>query len=118
MVEFVLNTLIPLALAFLSLGIGVGALILPKISSVMYGAPTNDRGFVQAAGVRDLFIALVIFELWREHEMRLMFLSIFALAIVSAGDALVTWMSGNRKRTPLHAAAALGTAAYSLFMLN
>ena len=113
-----METLIPLGMALLSLSIGVGAIILPGVSSVMYGAVTKDRGFVQAAGIRDLFIAVVIFELWRVQEHRLLFLSILALALVSAGDAGVTWFSGNRKRSPLHLIAAIVTGVYSLYMLN
>ena len=116
--QMILSTLIPLFLALLSLSIGIGALFLPQLSSIMYGAPTNDRGFVQAAGVRDLFIAFVIFELWREQAARPLFLSILALGFVSAGDAWVTWASGNRKRTPLHCAAAVAVAVYSIYMLG
>lgn len=102
----------------MSLGIGLGAIFFPVMSSIMYGAPTQDRGFVQAAGVRDLFIAIMIFAAWQEQATKLLFLSVLALGLVSLGDAFVTWFSGNRKRSPLHFAAGIVVLAYSIYMLS
>lgn len=115
--QMILENLIPLGLALMSLGIGVGALIAPKLSSIMYGAPTNDYGFVKAAGVRDFYIAIMIFVLWRDGAGYLLYISVFALAIVSAGDAAITFLNGDRSRSPLHLVAAVGVAGYSVFML-
>ena len=117
MIDSIFLTWIPVAMAFVSLAIGVGALIAPHASSIMYGAPTRDAGFVKASGIRDFFITLVILELLRQGQTRLMAESFYALAIVSLGDAYVTWTSGNKKRTPAHLAGAAAAAAYATIVL-
>ena len=117
MLGLALTTLVVLAL----LGIGVGALVAPRVASLQFGIlleDTRSLAFLRAMGVRDLVIGVLLALLLAAGRRDLL---AFALA-ASAGVALLDFVVVTRdvapggtppRRSPrlLHACGALGLLA-------
>lgn len=107
---------IPLAwvLAAFLAGIGIFALVAPKLLADLYGTPTGAHGFpfVRAAGLRDIVLAFLLAGA-AHHRITPSLIAISIAAIVLAlGDATIVWSANRRFTQPLlaHLAGALAFA--------
>jgi hypothetical protein len=96
------------------LGIGIGALLAPRVSAQQYGIVLDDAralAYIRAMGVRDLVLAVLLLLLASAARRDLLAVGVVASAAVAAVDFVVV----SRDRPPpaararlLHAGGALG----------
>ncbi len=110
MIGLALTYLVALGL----LGIGVGALLAPRVSAQQYGIVLDDArslALIRAMGVRDVVLGVLLLLLANAERRDLLAFGVVASAAVAAVDFVVV----SRDRTPapararlLHAGGALG----------
>ena len=92
------------------LGLGVGALVLPEWSAQTYGVPVEQGAWVQATGLRDLVLGLVLLALLPSPTALRRILPLVIL--LPLGDVAIVLLDGQ----PLAATAphAVGTLAIAI----
>ena len=91
------------------LGLGVGAMALPEWSAQTYGVPTDQVTWVQATGLRDLVLGLVILALLRRPAALRRILPL--VIVLPLGDVVLVLLAGKGlAATAPHAAGVLALA--------
>lgn len=96
------------------LGVGVAALVSPRLLARLYGLPVaepNGLGFVRACGLRDLALGGVLLAFVASQDRRGMLVVAVACLLLSAADFLVVWTASGRRLRPEHASHLAGFVA-------
>jgi len=106
------------------LGLGVGALLAPRLSAQQYGISVADPralAYLRAMGVRDLVLGVVLLLLAAAERRGLLAAAVAVSALVAVVDFVV--VSQDRPPAPararlLHAGGALGLLAIALVVAS
>ena len=104
------------------LGLGVGALLAPRLSARQYGISLADPralAYIRAMGVRDLVLGVVLLLLAATERRGLLAAAVAVSALVAIVDFAVVAKDGAPARARLlHAGGALGLLAIALVVAS
>ena len=108
MIGLAITALVALGL----IGIGVGALVAPRVSSQQYGIAAREPGalaFIRAMGVRDLVLGILLLILAAAGRRDLLAWGMAASAAIALVDFAVVSAAGARTAArALHAVGGIG----------
>ena len=100
--------------------IGVAAVLQPEAMSKKFGIYVNGPAlpYVVSAGIRDVFIGLIIFILVYRQDWTTLGAVNLCIAVVAFSDFLVVQKHGDKKSSLVHLFAAIAEIVFGILLIQ